>query len=295
MTPSFAKMIESPQFTFLVGKAKEPVVISAAAMAALSRPFDCMINGSMKEAQDQLAEIPDIDKDDFLRLCEFAYYRDYSIPSTPSEEGDAALDNDEKSDLDLEKKRRQEDEIKRADGMPLIQRHLSRTYNVADSFRSRFSKDMTLRNDLRVACRYTLLAHAKLYVLADRYLIPALKELALHKLRCDLRHTMFIHDTKAGEDFTEVVWFAYSTYNVPDRDPHTPINDLRQLLVEFIVLSIRWIESKQCFTDLFQYGGQFAFDFWETFRSEDLRIKKQITRKEKCTCPVSLRVRGKHQ
>jgi hypothetical protein len=80
----------SLSFTFLLGEEKEPVVVSSAAMAALSRPFNRLINGPMKEAQERRAELPDADKHDFIRLCEYAYCQDYSLPPFGSDE----LDND---------------------------------------------------------------------------------------------------------------------------------------------------------------------------------------------------------
>lgn len=75
------RILESPQFTFFLGEAREPLTVSAAALAALSRPLDRLINGPMKEAKEERATILDVEKEDFIRLCEYAYRGDYTVPA----------------------------------------------------------------------------------------------------------------------------------------------------------------------------------------------------------------------
>ena len=58
------RMYSSPQFTFLLGEAREPVFIYAKVIAALSEPINRVIIGSTREAQEQRAEVLDVEKKD---------------------------------------------------------------------------------------------------------------------------------------------------------------------------------------------------------------------------------------
>ncbi|KAH6878494.1 hypothetical protein BKA58DRAFT_96730 [Alternaria rosae] len=85
MAPSFPELLSSPQFTFFVGEERAPVVAHAQVMASLSKPFDRLINGSMRESEEKCAALPEVEKNIFLRLVEFAYRSDYTISSYPNE------------------------------------------------------------------------------------------------------------------------------------------------------------------------------------------------------------------
>ncbi|KAI4941927.1 hypothetical protein J4E91_010477 [Alternaria rosae] len=79
------RLLSSPQFTFFVGEERAPVVAHAQVMASLSKPFDRLINGSMRESEEKCAALPEVEKNIFLRLVEFAYRSDYTIGSYPNE------------------------------------------------------------------------------------------------------------------------------------------------------------------------------------------------------------------
>ncbi|KAJ9655609.1 hypothetical protein H2201_008768 [Coniosporium apollinis] len=80
-TIPFKDLILSDQFTFYIGKEKKPVVVHSAVIAAQSPALNALINnGHMQEAQTRSAEIDDIEPDDFIRFCEFAYRGDFTVP-----------------------------------------------------------------------------------------------------------------------------------------------------------------------------------------------------------------------
>ncbi|KAF2110045.1 hypothetical protein BDV96DRAFT_604128 [Lophiotrema nucula] len=82
-------MIRSGQFTFLVGEEKKWVVVHAGAIAANTEPLNKLVNGCAggrtSESETRTAEFKDIKYEDFVRICEYAYYGDYSVSSLPRE------------------------------------------------------------------------------------------------------------------------------------------------------------------------------------------------------------------
>jgi hypothetical protein len=84
---TFASLIQSKLFTFHVGEEEKPVVVHAAVIAATGQYFDALINGGMKESDEESARLVDVQFDDFLRFCEFAYRGDYTAPPCTDEEG----------------------------------------------------------------------------------------------------------------------------------------------------------------------------------------------------------------
>jgi hypothetical protein len=68
-------------FTFIVGADKE-VTLHSAALAGLSQSLNALMDGEMIEAKTRRVDWSDVDVDTFTRLCEFAYLRDYTPPSS---------------------------------------------------------------------------------------------------------------------------------------------------------------------------------------------------------------------
>lgn len=71
----------SPLFTFTVGVEQKQVPVHSAALAELSPSLNALINGEMIEAKTKHADWTDVDEATFIRLCEFAYFRNYTPPS----------------------------------------------------------------------------------------------------------------------------------------------------------------------------------------------------------------------
>ncbi|KAF1971354.1 hypothetical protein BU23DRAFT_569869 [Bimuria novae-zelandiae CBS 107.79] len=78
MAPTFKDFIQSPQFTFFVGNEGKPIVVHAAAIAATSEQLDALINGGMEESEKRCARLEDVQVDDFIWFCEYAYRGDYT-------------------------------------------------------------------------------------------------------------------------------------------------------------------------------------------------------------------------
>jgi hypothetical protein len=190
-------------------------------MAALSLPFDRLINGQMKEAQERRAELPDVYKNDFLRLCENAYLQDYSLPPFGIEDSDNDTeasstevtdeDDDEErvpsrpaslskvfyqEDFDDEERLARKNRTERmADDLQLQkmgdgikERWRQRNYLIGGCHPppNPRSRPFEFCPNLGFVAGPVLLAHANLYSLAGCYIIPRLQGLVLDNLRDDL-------------------------------------------------------------------------------------------------------------
>ncbi|KAF3045521.1 hypothetical protein E8E12_009032 [Didymella heteroderae] len=80
---SFEDFIQSDLFTFLVGEEKRRFVVHSKAVAATSPVFDKLVYGGLRESQERIAELVDVDAETFTRFLEYAYRRDYVVPSSP--------------------------------------------------------------------------------------------------------------------------------------------------------------------------------------------------------------------
>ncbi|PVH70363.1 hypothetical protein DL98DRAFT_437174, partial [Cadophora sp. DSE1049] len=76
------RLLSSKPFQFLIGLNgldRKLFTIYIAVVESLSAPLAVMMNGSIREAIDGVATLEDIDKQTFMRFCEFAYFRDYTL------------------------------------------------------------------------------------------------------------------------------------------------------------------------------------------------------------------------
>jgi hypothetical protein len=93
-------------------------------------------------------------------------------------------------------------------------------------------------------------------------LIYPLKSLALHKLHKTLMDFELYHQRVS--DIVELARYAYE--NGPDRSEAGTLNDLRQLVVEYVVCEIDTIGRHNRFKALLEDGGEFVGDFWRIVR-----------------------------
>ncbi|KAL3469918.1 hypothetical protein BJX99DRAFT_267834 [Aspergillus californicus] len=81
MESEFGKYVSSPLFTFIVGQARKEITVHSGPLASLSSTLDKLINGPMLEAKLRQADWSEVvEEDTFVRLCEYAYMRDYTPP-----------------------------------------------------------------------------------------------------------------------------------------------------------------------------------------------------------------------
>jgi len=303
-------MLSSPQFTFFVGEERAPVVAHAQVMASLSKPFDRLINGPMRESEEKCATLPEVKKDIFLRLVEFAYLGDYTTGSylndaQSSEDAEAMEeeeDDDEEDSADDEEEEQNAeegaedaeehdldavylrvlaeepldeiiDEIKGMKSGSLFEEFVENTYalnlrtsHAADTVAVDYSAQRV--GDSERGHKAIFLLNAKMYCLADYYMILPLKDLALYKLHEALKlcmHRDFLKTRERIDDIVALVNFAYSSENTQDEDP------LREEVLEYVIVHIDALDATPAFQELLVGQAQLAADLVLQFSEERRR------------------------
>lgn len=102
------------------------------------------------------------------------------------------------------------------------------------------------------------LAHARLYIFAEMRLVYPLKTLALQKLHKSLM-SFQLYNQRVG-DVVKLARCAYE--HGTDRSKGGAINELRQLVVEYMACEVDIIGKHKDFKLLLEDGGEFVTDFW---------------------------------
>ncbi|KAM5457582.1 hypothetical protein MaudCBS49596_000779 [Microsporum audouinii] len=80
--PDYRSIINSPQFTFLIGPGHSKVTIQSGLAKHVSPRLDgLMNNGHTRESRHRIAVLEDEDVETFTGFCEFAYTGDYTVPN----------------------------------------------------------------------------------------------------------------------------------------------------------------------------------------------------------------------
>jgi hypothetical protein len=277
------RIISSSTFTFIIGEEKKPFTVHADAIAKLSQPLNNLINGHMSEAQTGTATLEDVRVDTFIRVCQFAYCGDYetpahivdtnpnvkepksNTPARPSEEDAVPIEGE--SAQTAEELPQQVDD---SGEWPSRRRKLPVNARLRASFTEKkyptkhsalffLFKCKPRRNKLSTE-NYTpvFLAHARLYVFADKYCIESLRMLALDKLH----HTLSVFKLSECRipDVVELIRYVYADGNTPDLEDG--IDGLRDLVTHYVACENSKIGNSRLFTDLLEEGGPFVRDFW---------------------------------
>ncbi|KAH7110581.1 hypothetical protein B0J11DRAFT_204713 [Dendryphion nanum] len=312
MATSFGDFIQSHQFTFLIGQESKPIVVHAAAVAATSPQLNALITGGLRESETQCATIEDVEVEDFIRFCEYAYRGDYTVPSweeIPPEPSSTSDQNEQKEEIppepsstsDQNEQKKENDDFdailpsrkkkakkgKSASSSSIIDpeyygesiyegRLVSRTalqtkFNNRNYLPDSSPNDLILqhfkaKSNSAVNQNFTpvLLAYARLYCFAHLRLIAPLKALTLDKLHKTLRD--FKLYAKRIGDIIELARYVYANPNLPDRNNDGTLDNLKKLVVEYVVCNIDMIGKHDEFVAYLEEGGEFVGDFWRTAR-----------------------------
>jgi hypothetical protein len=108
------------------------------------------------------------------------------------------------------------------------------------------------------------LAYARLYNFAHLRLVTSLKTLTLSKLHQTLLCFKLYRD-RIG-DVIVLARYAYSDLDLPNRGDDGTLDELRMLVVEYIVCALDIIGEHDEFIKLMEEGGEFVGDFWRLAR-----------------------------
>jgi hypothetical protein len=153
-------------------------------------------------------------------------------------------------------------EIKLISRVPLRTQFNNRSYSIKENPRALILQHFEPKSNSSVNQNFTpvMLAHARLYCFAHVRLISSLKALTLSKLHKTLL-SFTLYAERIG-DIIELAKFAYSTPDLPDRSDDGNLDDLRKLVVDYIVCEIDTIGKHDEFLKYMEEGGEFVGDFW---------------------------------
>lgn len=269
-------------------------------LAQLSAVLDKLMNGNMLEAKTRRVDWSDVDEDTFVRLCEYAYLHDYTPPSPleiPVPVGDAQNGLVEQADItdevpevaepepepeyepEYESEPEPEPEEPPSpadeDKLPYIEKSIW-TRHLRDSF-SRLALEVTNNNANQAReARFcpqsnskhqdftpVFLGHVRLCLLADKYMIEPLHQLALCKIAQTLKQfTLYRQSVPAVIEF---VRFVYADTVHSDH----AIGPLRKLATSYMVSSLGRLGDDENFQALLAEGGDFVADFWRAVWKAD--------------------------
>jgi len=249
----------------------------------------------MTEAQTRLVTLEDVQEDTFTLFCQFAYTGDYETPSCDilqkeSIEGsEVAAVPDAFATISVVRA------VPVSDTEPPAPLGESQ-FDLGNGFgksskKSKKTKKALLRESFnhreysptisgQMYVNYSIhanggpeedftrvfLGHARLYILAEKYGVEHLKKLVLHKIRKTLV-SFTLHETRIG-DVVELAQYIYSTENIPDQDQQ--IDELRALVVFYMVCEMDVLSGSEKFLSFLECGGLFVRDFWMKTKSHYL-------------------------
>ncbi|KAF2132122.1 hypothetical protein P153DRAFT_394293 [Dothidotthia symphoricarpi CBS 119687] len=261
MARSFSEIMHSELFTFLIGQDEEPVVVHLGAIAALSPSLDCLVNGSMKEALENIARLPELEVEDFERICEFAYRDNYTDP-----EPDIIDDTDDNNSTLLSPSIAQ---IVITGGISRQYVHTFITLGFGQWSAARaVISPWSGQEHWEVDVSDVLMAHARLYTFAEKYMIYKLKHLALHRLHQFLVSLPVNTLTRAA--VVDLLVFVYDNNNTADRiynseHEHEAVDPLRNLVVKFMLIHLDAFRGFPEYRKFMEQGGQYAIDLQDDF------------------------------
>ena len=260
------------------------------AIASQSPALEALMRGKMSESASRVVTWGDIDRATFARFAQFAYTGDYSVPKMivkghvhqqkqfekekevengiwsvakplPYESSWDAFSSASKKD----KKKMKSAQFTFGETLRSAQTTDSTRFDKSHVYallqpRSKFADscdpeiiDGPEENNITEA----LLSHTSLYILAEKWGIDSLKMLTLFKLHKTL--SMLEIDFPKVPHIMELVRHGYA--GTPDLE--TGIDDLRDLLCQYVAANVKVMSEHEHFLALIQDGGTFVRDLWK--------------------------------
>jgi len=209
--------------------------IHTSLVAAQSPALKALVSGQMEEAKSGTATWEDLEPETFALFAQYVYTGDYPPVSSKSDEP-MPKESNNWSTCKKEKKGK----CKRISGDDMW------------DLREKLIHGIDRAGDY--ADPLQCLAHAQLYVLADKYGITQLKTLTLRKIRVVLDKSKPLKESQY-DDIVELARYIYlNTGNVSPPDP------LRVMINRLIATSGKKIVNSSAFRDLVHESGDFSYD-----------------------------------
>ncbi|KAJ5135223.1 uncharacterized protein N7515_004501 [Penicillium bovifimosum] len=275
----------------------------------------------MLEAKTRHVDWSEVDEDTFVRLCEFAYFRNYTPPTFRLVDGRSPAEATKLPKAPVPEPESEPEPEPEPEAAPVDQSPSSKdtTCNEPEipytersiwtgQLRDAFTKDLTISSMQSGNLDYNFtppkntspwedftpvfVEQARLYILADKYGIDSLCQLILSKLHQTLK-SFKLYDT----GITGIIEFVQFVYSNTPPTYGNQIDPMRDLVTRYVVSVIGKIGESECFQDLLEDGGPFVSDFWRTIWSTDgrqaidlsLLIWIELPSFSLCFYPLSLR------
>lgn len=250
----------------------------------------------MAESQTRTAEYPDVEPEDFARFVEYAYRHEYTvplwvkdeayveepppeppsqpIPEAPPEtqewpESPSENESDFGSEGNMVESKAGEGNKTRIETSSLRVEFDRRNYLGSGRPKQALVAAFEPRQNAAPDQDFkpVFLGHARLYTFSCMRLVEPLRRLTLDKLHKTLLG-FSLYESRVG-DVMELARYAYSQGEV--RQDGDTMDDLRQLVVEYMVLNVSIFGKHPSFILFLQEGGEFVADFWGLVYMERLR------------------------
>ncbi|EWC44339.1 hypothetical protein DRE_01165 [Drechslerella stenobrocha 248] len=238
--PSYASILNSDVFNFLIGPSRTRFGIHKCLLAAHSDVLKRVLDGHMRESTVNEMELADVEEDCFACFSEYLYTGEYPVPRPrelhPSNVGKglAGLVGGISGDLsDTESYR------KKPAGAPApsTKKKASRGFAGFGG-----SGDMTTHDFTNV-----FITLAGLYVLAEKYNIQYLKHLALSDLSNQLKESFELIPSRRG-DIVELIRYTYNNTYEPKQDTRSrevKEEGLRSLVSNYAALNLNGLRARR--------------------------------------------------
>ena len=239
--------MSSSQFKFIVGPQKKEFTIHAALVAHQSKALDRLVNGDMKEAQEQCALLEATDEQTFIRFSQYVYTGDYY--GAEHQQSEPTLSEPRRS---LCRPSEHQDHHANIWGKQQPQQP-----SLWDEFKGLYPNPAphpasTVDNSGDGSYAEVFFSHARLYVFADYYAIDTLRSLCLCKIHRILVAFPF-KEEKIG-DIVQLVRYCYE--NTADQGDE--VVSLRTLVNMYTACKVEHLWRSDDFQSLLETTGEYS-------------------------------------
>ncbi|KAK2759335.1 hypothetical protein FQN54_002813 [Arachnomyces sp. PD_36] len=312
MASIFVSLLGTPTFKFLIGEDKTPFFVHVSVLAKASKVLNVLAQGSMAEAIEGVAVLEDCPPHVFARFCEFTYMGDYEaakalVASEASMEGVTATGAGAGG---AAAGQMGQNALGGATAGPAtvagtttaqgaIASSATTTTNSHTPTLPRFPRttkkrasatnpwNIFLKEDYGSASIFfdpptndkpstdftpVFLSHVELYIFADRYDVPDLRDLCLYKLHQTLIH-FIIFPERVG-DISRMVEYVYN--ETPEKEGES--DRLRELVAHYASVSLEDLMVDREFEEEILLIPGFAKDILRTNMKTMQKLEYRIAK-----------------
>lgn len=253
-------------FTFLVGVEQIPMMIHTALVAEQSPALESLVNGSMQEATSGTVIWEDVEEDTFGRFAQFVYAGDYDTPphNTMGDQSQLPPLDKAEEQPDITSESTLSKNGWNPNAFESIPKKFSKSKKAPEfselsypgpsrPFRFNMRKQPRENKSPKEDYRPIFLAHARLYVLGEKYAIQTLKAKVLQKLHLTLCHFTLYKPCVVG--IIDLIRYTYA--NTPSLKC---MDQLRELVIRFVTDRPSDLVGSKKFLALVEEGGPFSSD-----------------------------------